>query len=41
MGLSGENQREYGLRTGIIRVKCVAGRIHLSCSGQSISSTLG
>ena len=36
MRLIGENQREYGLRTGIMRVKGVVGRIHPSCSGQSM-----
>jgi hypothetical protein len=39
-GLIGENQREYRLRTGIIRVKGGAGRLHLPCSGQPICLTL-
>jgi hypothetical protein len=39
VGFIGENQHKCGLMTGIVNVKGIAGRIHLSCSGQPISST--
>jgi hypothetical protein len=38
--LFGGNQREYRLRTGIIRVKGGAERLHLPCSVQSMCLTL-
>jgi hypothetical protein len=40
VGLIAENRREYRLRTGIIGVKNGAESICLSCSEQSICSTL-
>jgi hypothetical protein len=40
VGLIEENKSEYGLRAGIKKVKCVAGRIHLTCPGKSIFLTL-
>jgi hypothetical protein len=40
VGSIGEDKLQYGLRTGIVRVKDGAGGIHLYSSGQSVSSTL-